>query len=1268
MSNSDIKSSPKSSSKTKSIKKIENWLDTKVEDRYGKKEELEHILELPDTQIGSTEFENYNFWVPGGESDDNSNIKFTRQDIKFTPGLYKIIDEILVNAYDQAIRLTVIKKQMIEQNNLDPDDEKSINIELVKNIKIEINMETGMISVYNDGEGVDVAEHQVHKVYVPQMIFGDMRTSANYNKNISGIKIVGGRNGFGAKLANIFSTRFIVETLDRRRHLKFVQQYENNMSVRGEPVITKDMGKGYTKITFYPDLSRFGYENGFDETLYKIVQKRAYDLAACTDPSINVYLNGEKIDCKNFEKFVTYHLGSAAEHPRIYKKFNDRWEVVACLSPDQKFDQVSFVNGVSTIRGGKHVEYVCKQIVNKLKTFIQTKKKVNVKPEHVKDNLMLFVKCSVDNAGFDTQTKEALTTTPSKFGSECDIDDDFIDKLATKCGVMDSVMQWHELKSNINLKKTDGTKRNTLNIPKLEDAAWAGGSKSDLACLILTEGDSAKALAMAGRSAYKNESGEAVGDKIFGIFPLRGKVLNVDGASAEKIIDNKEITSLKQILALQEGKTYKDTKSLRYGSILVMCDQDEDGSHIKGLLINLFKTKWPSLFEMDGFITSLLTPVIKAKRGNKVKSFYSIPQFEKWKQQNNNGKGWTTKYYKGLGTSTSKEAKEYFQEFKKNVYTLEPPEENGVSPSYDMVDLAFSKTRADDRKDWLKVYNSDDILDYSKSAITYSDFINKDLKHFSHSDNRRSIPSMIDGFKESQRKIMFGVRKRGNIGSDGIKVAQLGGYVAEHSAYHHGEQSIYSTMCNMAQNFVGSNNINILEPLGQFGSRLRGGKDAAAARYIFTRMEKIAECIFNKLDDPLYKHLEDDGQQIEPEFYVPIIPMSLVNGSKGIGTGYSTYVPCYNPLEIIQNVKNMINGQEPTEMIPWYRGFKGFIYKVGPNSYVTKGLYNVIDSKTVEVTELPVGMWTEDYSLHLDKLRGVKTPEKSPKKQAKYGNINLKAEKEKEKEQLEKVPKILKKYDTANSDSTVKYTLHFEDKVLDKLLSGEPDKKGISQFEKILKLTTCISTTNMTLYDADNCLKKYKNTTEILQEFFEVRQMHYIQRRKYMLNKLNEEKMYLTWKAKFIMSVVSENPSDKIYVNKRSRQDIYHQLETKDFPKEIDKKLVHIKDIPEIDDEDNTKAYNYLLDMPIYNLTEERIQKLLDEKNKKDAEYDSLKEKTPADLWIADLDELDAIYSDFMKKFWKEQGKENEQLYNEQINKREKHKNRVKPKLKINVE
>lgn len=230
---------------------------------------------------------------------------------------------------------------------------------------------------------------------------------------------------------------------------------------------------------------------------------------------------------------------------------------------------------------------------------------------------------------------------------------------------------------------------------------------------------------------------------------------------------------------------------------------------------------------------------------------------------------------------------------------------------------------------------------------------------FSNADNVRSIPSLVDGLKPGQRKVLFTCIKRND--KREVKVAQLAGSVGEQSAYHHGEQSLCMTIVNLAQNFVGSNNINLLEPRGQFGTRLAGGKDSASPRYIFTKMSPLTRMIFHPNDDALLKHEYDDNQKIEPVWYIPIIPMVLVNGAEGIGTGWMTKIPNYNPRELVENLRLMMNDEEPVIMLPWYKNFKGTIEDCGDNRYVVSGEVAVIGTEKIEITELPVGTWTQSY-------------------------------------------------------------------------------------------------------------------------------------------------------------------------------------------------------------------------------------------------------------------------------------------------------------------
>ena len=318
-----------------------------------------------------------------------------------------------------------------------------------------------------------------------------------------------------------------------------------------------------------------------------------------------------------------------------------------------------------------------------------------------------------------------------------------------------------------------------------------------------------------------------------------------------------------------------------------------------------------------------------------------------------------------MGTSTSKEAKEYFSDMARHRIKFEY-----ASRRDDLaIQLAFSKKFVEERKDWLtrfmearkqrRIEQSVDDYLYQKNTkeITYTDFVNKELVLFSNLDNERSIPSVVDGFKPGQRKVLFSCFKRNLVKE--LKVAQLAGSVAELSAYHHGEVSLMSTIINLAQNFVGSNNINLLQPIGQFGTRLHGGKDAASPRYIFTCLSPLTRLLFNAKDDPLLAYINDDGLRVEPEWYCPILPTVLINGAEGIGTGWSTKLPNYNPREIIDNLRRMIAGEQPRPMKPFYKSFRGQIDQIDDGRVMTSGVCSIIADNTIEITELPIGMWTQ---------------------------------------------------------------------------------------------------------------------------------------------------------------------------------------------------------------------------------------------------------------------------------------------------------------------
>lgn len=723
-------------------------------------------------------------------------------------------------------------------------------------IDVTIDQEEGSIRVWNNGAGIPVVIHAEHGVYVPELIFGHLLTGSNFDDNEE--KTTGGRNGYGSKLANIFSRKFIVETSDSNTRLKYRQEFRDNMSTKTQPVVSPSTSSDFTCITFFPDLKRFKMDS-LDDDIVSLLSKRVYDMAGTVlsnGAKLSVYLNGSRIEARNFEQYISLYDG--LQPNIVFERVNERWEIGVGVS-DGSFQQVSFVNSISTTKGGCHVNYIADQVTSRLSGVVKKRNKgVEVKPHQIKNHLAVFVNALVVNPAFDSQTKENLTTKVSSFGSTCVISDKMM-KSVEKSGIVENVLNWAKFKQNAELKKKSGAKKSKiLGITKLDDANNAGTAKSKDCSLILTEGDSAKTLAISGLSI--------VGRDYYGVFPLKGKLLNVREASHAQIMKNEEIQNIVTILGLTFGKVYEDTSSLRYGHLLIMTDQDHDGSHIKGLLINFIHHFWPSLLKIDGFLQQFITPIVKCVRGKREETFFTIPQYQMWKEANNDGKGWKIKYYKGLGTSTAAEAKEYFSDLPTHVIDFMWDEK-----ANDMIDMAFAKKRVDDRKFWLLGNEAGTYINYDVETITFDDFVNKELILFSAADNERSIPHYMDGLKPSQRKVLYSCFRR-NLKNE-LKVAQLAGYISEHSAYHHGEASLTQTIIGMAQNFVGSNNINLLSPCGQFGTRLMGGKDAASPRYVFTKLEKITRAIFHPLDDPLLNYLDDDGQSIEPSYYVPVIPM-----------------------------------------------------------------------------------------------------------------------------------------------------------------------------------------------------------------------------------------------------------------------------------------------------------------------------------------------------------------------------------------------------------
>lgn len=823
---------------------VQESKELSIEEQYSRKTPLEHILLRPGMYVGPVEKSQPSVcWTPNplppqipkamlhtyllNPSSCDAlkpappsmiplesikplpDTKMIQRQIQTYPALIKVFDEILVNAFDNRLRhdpkqRTTQIDVIIHRGNSSSNDEKESR---------------PFISVTNNGKGIPIQIHKRENMYLPELLFGHLLTGSNFDDS-NEKRLTGGRHGYGAKLTNIFSKEFQVETMDTRRKKFYRQLWSDNMHTMNEPQVVdvQDtlISGDFTRVSFVPDLQKLakdGTENRrIPEEDYALMCRRVFDLAGCAGGTITVTLNGKILPVQSFEDYAhLYRNQNAGDNkPMLFQKLNSRWEIGIGLSNSGSFECMSFVNGMDTVRGGTHVNAIVQQVTKKISEQIakdNPELAETATQALVRRHLCIFVNALIENPTFDSQMKEYLTSSPSDFGSTCTISNKILKQIVLDedkggIGIVEQVVRSAQSRQQATLLRNVGgtkkTKRQLLNIPKLDDAHFAGTEKSSNCTLILTEGDSAKALAVAGL--------EIIGRELHGVFPLRGKFLNVRDATVTQLTNNAEVKALCRILGLDFEKTYEsqsDRNTLRYGHIMLMTDQDADGSHIKGLVINFFRHFWPSLLKPANdstdekpFLSSFITPLIKAtqKRGKKkeVKTFFSMVEYHSWRNElsSQEVKDWNIKYYKGLGTSTQAEAKEYFRDFVSHHRPFKwESDEDGI-----LLDLVFEKDKASERREWLTQYDEKLALEEAHSnegVLSYKDFINKEMIHFSNADNIRSIPSVVDGLKPSQRKVLYACFKR-NLKHE-IKVAQLTGYCAEHTAYHHGEASLHAT-------------------------------------------------------------------------------------------------------------------------------------------------------------------------------------------------------------------------------------------------------------------------------------------------------------------------------------------------------------------------------------------------------------------------------------------------------------------------------------------
>lgn len=1129
--------------------------------KYEKLDPITHIHKRPDMYIGSLKPRNQTReWLTENEK------MVENQNIKYSDGLLRIFIEALSNAIDNVWR------------------SYQANIRCTK-IKININKETGETSIWNDGLHIPIEMHKEENIYNPELIFGHLLSGSNMDDTEE--RLSSGRNGLGIKLLNVFSKKFRVEIGDPIQQKIYEQTWHNNMREKEEPKIKTYRNKnGFTMIEWIPDFSKFNMIE-YDSIILSLYEKNCMNASMIT--RLPIFFNEKKYNFKNFVDYVRLYMPTDEKFECIYIGANDsseyKTQIVIASNPYQEYKEIGFINGIYTMDGGSHLDPISSELWKQLMLKFN-KSKVSITSKDLKPFFMIFVNAWAPNPEFSSQSKTKLLAPATNFNLEVK----YINQIM-KWKFVEKINDIIRSKELLSLKKSEKKQRGYKKIDGLDHANLAGSKHSKDCTLILCEGLSAKTYAVKGIDVGFNGK---KGRDFFGIYALRGKLLNVRNANIKSISNNKEICDIIQALNIHYDMDYmisENKNTLQYGKIMILTDADEDGHHISSLIINLFHKLFPSILNCDpSFIWYMMTPIAKIFYSpNQAVSYYNEMEYHNALEESKQKK-LKIKYYKGLGTSSDAEIKETFGQ--KVVQFVKDEQTDEI------LDKVFHKSMSNDRKEWLGSY---DISNYKlpENSYTITEYINQELIKFSMEDCCRSIPNIFDGLKKSQRKILYSVfKKKLNHDGKSMKVAQLAGFCAETSNYHHGEQCLYDTIIKMSHDFPGSNNIPYFEKDGQFGSRSYGGKDAANARYIFTKCALFTRLLFPEIDDHLLDYTFDDNDRVEPDFYLPILPTILGNGcTAGIGTGWSCSVPCHDFLSLASHVKIWL--QDPLsftlDINPFYNYFKGSIEKLDNNRYKTTGIINKIDHKTsrkkssnfFEITELPIGLWTNKYKEELEIM---------------LENKKLKS---------------LKNYSTPDS-------VHF---------IIEPNDEFIPTLEN-MKLISYISSTNMVLFTENKKLVKFNHIQDIFVLFCTKRLDLYYKRKDYQLKLLNQQFIIDKNKKRFIQDVESQALEifkipekqiiDSLVQNGYDPDPRVHH-DVKNVIIESDKRILG-HDLP---DSFDSKDFNYLLNIPMKDVCLEKINDLSSKISKLENDIKILDETNPSDIWINEIDKFISLYSKY---------------------------------------
>ena len=1168
-----------------------------------------------------------------------------------------VLKPVKFNAHCSPAALNLFKE--VIQNAID----NGLRDQTQKKIKISVNQRTGIFEVYNDGAGIDTSEYESTGRSVVDIIFSEYMSGTNLSEKPSSemteeemhaALISGGRNGFGVTLVNTYSKWFEVETGNPATQELYTQRWEDNMGKRLSPKRKKYKNKlGFVRVRFELDFEKLGMScpgmDGLHPELVKAYSRQAYDAAIVSGLRLNsVYWSDRgpdgwesPIPLKNGPSYLRALLDPCVKTARrVAQELVTRpdglavLEIAVCVVGDDERAtlndnalSVGFVNGIRC-SSGTHMDHVTKRIVETVRKQVisKAKRELTVQPKHVMDHLAMVVTCLVANKSFDSQCKERLTTPASELGFKWTPSESFKSSLF-KTDIVQLASTAAEQKESAAAKRVNAPNRSkALKINKFDPPVVKKN-----ATIILTEGDSAKALAVAGLGV--------VGRDAYGVFPLKGKLLNVRNCTKQQLSGNKEIHDLNIILGLEQGVTYtaEMIENLPFSKLVIFTDQDPDGDHIAGLIVNWLHHQHPSVLKArPNFVQRFATPLIKATPktgGGDTLEFFSVQEFDEWKEaQEGSGdlKRFRIKYYKGLGTHTSKEARESFRHWNRNVITLEY---TGADCDTAMLDY-FDSKKADRRKEILsKEYDANSFIDYSESCTSINAYMNRAVVHFSHYDNERSIAG-FDGFKPGQRKIMWVFLNAYNK-SEEVKVAQICGKIAEKMAYHHGEVSLQETIVALAQEHLGTNTVPLLKPIGQYGSRHAETKVHAAARYIFTKINEFATLLFPEDDFPILTVREEEGQQIEPTHLLPVVPLNLINGVQGIGTGFSTDIARHNPKDVIlactQLAKVHLDGGDMAEtplqsITPWFDAFSGTVrmdtepQSVAPatvaeercaDGFTVEGCYDIdLSTGTLTVTELPPTKWTEPYMEFVrDKLMTSPTDEKAGQGNPEKGGRKKKRPRDDEIPESAGAPSpnsvaktpLVKEIFNGSSENRV----HIEMKCDVDQLRAVHEKGDIV---KVFRLSMKESLKNMRYFDDQGNLVIARDVRDIVRKHAVVRLEGYVKRKEFHLGAKRRNLEKITSELVFINAVLNET----LVISKRKKAEVAEDV--------ADLGCMRVSEGRT--EPDNLKDFNYLLRMSLESLTEENVDALKKKHAALEVDIATLEATEPASMWLSDLERL----------------------------------------------